>query len=67
MEGPRPVHPPLGHQEMQVRVEVDLTHSSRRLAWQEGQNPRVLQQNINRCSLWQSGQRIRANPERGLQ
>ena len=67
MEDPCPVYSALGHQEMQVRVEVDLPHSSRRLAWQEGQNPRVLQQNINRCSLWQSGQRIRAKPERGLQ
>ncbi len=46
-----------------LRSRVSRTHwphSSRRLARQEGQNPRVLQENVNSCSLWQSGQRIRA-------
>jgi hypothetical protein len=33
-------------------------HSSRRLAWHDGQNPRVLQENVNRCSAWQSGQTL---------
>jgi hypothetical protein len=47
MEDPRLIHAPLGNQEMQVRVEVDLTHSSLRLAWQEKQKPRVLQENVN--------------------
>ena len=28
--------------------------------------PRVLQDNVNRCSARQRGQRIRANPQRGL-
>ncbi len=35
-------------------------HSSRRLAWHVGQKPRVLQENVNRCSAWQFGQRILA-------
>jgi hypothetical protein len=30
---------------MQMRMEVE--YSSRRLAWQEGQNPRALQENVN--------------------
>ena len=34
---------------MQVRVEVE--YSSRRLAWHEGQKPRVLREKVNRCSL----------------
>jgi hypothetical protein len=46
-----------GHQEMQVGVKI---HS------QEGQKPRVREENIRRCSVWQSGQRIRANPQQGL-
>jgi hypothetical protein len=39
---------------------IHSPHSSTRLAWHEGQNPRVLQENIRRCSARQSGQRIRA-------
>jgi hypothetical protein len=64
MEEPRLIHALFPHQEMQAPVEVE--YSSRRLAWQEGQNPLVLQEDVNRCSLWQAGQRIRAKPERGL-
>jgi len=37
-------------------------HSSRRLAWQEGQKPGVLQENIRSLSVPQSGHLIRANP-----
>jgi hypothetical protein len=33
---------------------------------QEGQNPRVRQENIRRCSAGQSGQRMRAKPQRGF-
>jgi hypothetical protein len=48
---------------MKMRVEVDpaLTHSphiSMRLAWQDGQKPRVLQENVSRCSARQAGQWI---------
>jgi hypothetical protein len=32
----------------------------------QGQNPRVLQEKVRRCSVRQSGQRIRANPRFGL-
>ena len=51
------------------KSSVSLTHSphsSRRLAWHDGQKPRVLQENVNKCSAWQSGHRIRAKPERGF-
>lgn len=36
------------------------------LAWQEGQNPRVRQENMTNRSSPQSGHRIRANPQREL-
>jgi hypothetical protein len=47
-------------------IRIHSPHSSRRLAWQEGQNPRGLQKNIRNRSSPQSGQQIRANPQRGL-
>jgi hypothetical protein len=65
----------LRHQEMQVRVKVDPVPEGldrdndagdQILAWHDGQKPRVLQENVNKCSAWQSGQRIRAKPERGF-
>ena len=45
---------------------IHSPHSPSRLAWHDGQNPRVLHENIRRCSVRQRGQRIRANPLRGL-
>jgi len=47
-------------------TDLHPPHSFSLLAWQEGQNPRVRQENISRRSAWQSGQRMRANPQRGL-
>jgi hypothetical protein len=37
-----------------------------RLAWQEGQKPRVRQEKQRRCSVPHEGQRMRAKPQRGL-
>ena len=45
---------------------IHSPHSSSFLAWQEGKNPRVRHENITNRSSPQSGQRIRANPQRGL-
>jgi len=45
---------------------IHAPHSSRRLAWQEGQKPRVLQENIRSLSIPQSEHLIRANPHFGL-
>ena len=45
---------------------IHSPHSSNLLAWQEGQNPWVLQGNVWRYSARQRGQRIRANPHCGL-
>jgi hypothetical protein len=36
------------------------------MAWQEGQNPRLRQENITSRSSAQSGHRMRANLRRGL-
>jgi len=42
------------------RFELDFVNCDYRV-----QNPRVRQENISRRSAWQSGQRMRANPQRG--
>jgi len=67
-EDPGPVHSALGQQQMLAWGEVNPVPKvwTATTVWQDGQKPRVLQENVNRCSLWQSGQRIRAKPALGL-
>ena len=45
---------------------ADSSPSSRHLAWQEGQNPLILHENIISLSVPQSPHRIRAKPHFGL-
>jgi len=42
------------------KQRVGSSIPSRCLARHDGQKPRVLQESVNRCSAWQSGQRTRA-------